>query len=383
MKNIKTNSHCLFRKSGMMLLLALLILSGSSVMAAEKKKKKKKKRPVYSVSFKLAAIYDDNILKYSDQYLDRFIKGEDEGRFHIDTYDDVIFYTALQLSSSFYIFKKRKTVVNGEVSRRTYAVNKIKDWSYMAFGIRQYITKRLSFKFSYSYIPEFYVRHFRDRQWLLVYGYDPIVFQPYAFSKDNYGFWIQNTFFKSTRIKFSLYYAPYYHNEHYTEFDSKNWTYGAQLYQRLHKKIKIELGYQYITSDAKGFDASYQTPETTNGPDATYVEDRISMGFAWQLPKLKKMKNSFDAKIAFLNRYYSSKHPPLMDPLHTGRVDKNIRMYFNYKLKLNKAMQLRAYFNWYMRDTDTEAGINKEFISNEKDYRQNIIGLEFVYNLKI
>jgi hypothetical protein len=382
MKYTKTNPYYFIVKSGLPLLLAFLILSTGNVLAGEKKKKKKKKSPVYSINFKLGAAYDDNILKYSDKYLDRFMNGEDEGRFHIDTYDDVIILTTLQLSSSFYIFKKRKTVLNAEVSRRTYAINKVKNWNYMAFGVRQYITKRLSFKLSYSYIPSFYVRHFRDDQWIAVYGYDPIVFQPYAFSKDNFGFWVQNTFFKNSRVKLSLYYAPYYHNEHYTEYDSKNWTYGAQLYQPLHKKVRIELGYQFITSDAKGYDASYETPETTHGPDATYVEDRISAGFVWQLPKLKKMRNSFDAKIAFMNRYYSSTHLPLIDPLHAGRVDKNIRMYFNYKIKLNKSMQLKAFYNWYMRDTDTGAEINKVYISNEKDYRQNIIGLEFIYNLK-
>jgi hypothetical protein len=381
MKNTKINHFYLFCKSVLMLFLTLLILSNSTALAAEKKKKKKKS-PVYEFGFKFGTTYDDNILKYSDLYLDRFMNGEDEGRFHIDTYDDVIFYTALQLNSSFYIFKKRKTVVNAEVSRKTYAVNRIKDWSYMTFGVRQYLTKRLSFKFSYSYIPEFYVRHFRDRQWLLVYGYDPIVFQPYAFSKDNYGFWIQNTFFKNTRIKFSLYYAPYYHNKHYTEFDSKNWTYGAQIYQYLHKKIRLDLSYQFITSDAKGYDASYQTPETTNGPDATYVEDRIAIGLLWKLPKLKKMNNSIDAKISFMNRYYSSKHHPLLDPLHAGRVDKNIRLYFNYRVKLSKSVQIKAFYNWYIRNTETAAEINKKFISNEKDYRQNLIGLEFAYKLK-
>ena len=381
--NIKKIKPCYnLGKSGLLIILAVFFIAISSVQAQEKKKKKRKKKPVYEVNFKLATIYDDNILKYSDKYLQRFMNSEDEGRFHIDTYDDVIFFTALQMSSSFYIFKKKKSVVNAEVSRRTYAVNKIKNWNYMAFGFRQYITKRLSFKFSYSYIPEFYVRHFRDDQWIAIYGYDEIVFQPYAFAKDNYGFWAQNTFFKSTRIKLSLYYSPYYHNEHYTEYDSKNWTYGAQIYQGVHKRVKIEAGYQFVTSDAKGYDASFQTPETTFGPDATYVEDRFTFGLAWQLPKIKKMSNSFSAKVGFQNRYYSSSYRPIIDPLHVGRVDKNIRWYFNYKLRLNKKMQLRAYYNLYIRDTETGAEINKQYVSNEKDYKQNIFGLEFIYKLK-
>ena len=159
--------------------------------------------------------------------------------------------------------------------------------------------------------------------------------------------------------------------------------YGIQLYQPIHKKIKLEAAYQFITSDAKGYDASVETPETTDGPDATYVEDRFTLGLAWQLPRLLKRNHSLDAKCSFQNRYYSSKHPLEIDLLHAGRVDKNIRLYFNYKIKLNKSMQLKAYYYWYMRDTETGAEENKIYVSDEKDYRQNLIGLEFIYKIKI
>lgn len=380
MKSIKIDSYIFLVKPGLLLLFSIFFLSNGAVLAQEKKKKK---GPGFDVRFKLATTYDDNILKYSEKYLNRFMNGEDEGRFHIDTYDDLILLTSLQITSTYRLFGKLKSQINGEVSRRTYVVNDIKSWNYITFGFRQYLPNRISFKLLYSYIPDFYVRHFRDEQWIDVYGYKPIAFQPYAFSKDNYGFYIQNYLFKNTRIKLSIYYSLYYHNEHYTEYDSENMTYGIQLYQPIHKKIKLEVGYQFITSDAKGYDASVETPETTDGPDATYEEDRFTFGFAWRLPGVLKLNHTFDAKCGFQNRYYSSKHPPVIDPLHAGRVDKNIRLYFNYKVKLNKSMQLTAYYNLYMRDTDTGAEINKIYISNEKDYRQNIIGLEFIYNLKI
>ncbi|MCD4695828.1 MAG: hypothetical protein K8S16_06265, partial [Bacteroidales bacterium] len=334
MKSIKIDSYIFLVKPGLLLLFSIFFLSNGAVLAQEKKKKK---GPGFDVRFKLATTYDDNILKYSEKYLNRFMNGEDEGRFHIDTYDDLILLTSLQITSTYRLFGKLKSQINGEVSRRTYVVNDIKSWNYITFGFRQYLPNRISFKLLYSYIPDFYVRHFRDEQWIDVYGYKPIAFQPYAFSKDNYGFYIQNYLFKNTRIKLSIYYSLYYHNEHYTEYDSENMTYGIQLYQPIHKKIKLEVGYQFITSDAKGYDASVETPETTDGPDATYEEDRFTFGFAWRLPGVLKLNHTFDAKCGFQNRYYSSKHPPVIDPLHAGRVDKNIRLYFNYKVKLNKS----------------------------------------------
>ncbi|RKY55084.1 MAG: hypothetical protein DRP93_04055 [Candidatus Neomarinimicrobiota bacterium] len=382
MNNKKFEPYYNPSKSGLLILFAIFLIAIGGVRAQEKKKKKRKKKPVYSASFTLGTTYDDNILKYSEKYLDRFMNGEDEGRFHIDTYDDVIFNTGISINSTFYIFKKRKSVINIGANRRTYAINKVKNWSYITIGIRQYLAHRISFKFSYSYIPEFYVRHFRDREWIQVYGFEPISFQPYAFSKDNYGFYIQKYFFKGTRIKFSLFYSPYYHNEHYTEYDSKNWSYITRIYQKVHKNITLDAEYQFITSDAKGYDASYQTPETTLGPDATYVEDRFSFGVSWKLPKIFKKTNSLNVKSSFQNRYYSSKYRPITDPLHAGRVDKNVRLYFDYRISFNKSLKLKAFYYRYMRDSSTEAELNKQYISDEKDYTQNLIGLEFIYTLK-
>lgn len=378
MKIINISDYSLAYKLCLILFFIIFFISKGDAFSQKDKKKSRD----WEVKVMLSTIYDDNILKYSDKYLERFMNGEDEGRFHIKTYDDLILYTSLQLTKTFRIFGKKKTKINGEISRRTYVVNDIKSWNYISLGLRQYLPERASFKFLYSYIPDFYVRHFRDEQWVDVYGYDPVAFQPYAFSKDNFGFWIQKYFYKSTRIKFTLYYSTYFHNEHYTEYDSKNWTYGFQLYQPLHKKFRIDIGYWYITSDAKGYDASVETPETTNGPDATYVEDRFTLGFVWQLPSIAKLHHSFEAKCAFYKRYYSSTHPWQTDRLHAGRVDDNLRFFINYKLKLDKSWQLTAFYNWLGRNSDTSAKLNKEYVSNEKDYRQNIFGLEVAYTLE-
>lgn len=363
-----------------LLLMALFIISPGDAMA-QKKSKKKKKAPEFNINFKLGVTYDNNILKYSDQYLDRFMNGEDKGRFHIETYDDAIFYTAIQMSSAVRIFGKRKTVFNADFSRRTYAVNSIKNWQFFTVGIRQYTQGRISFKFLYSFIPDFYVRHFRDEMWVEVFGYNTVSFQPYSFSKDNYGFWIQKYFFKSTRIKLSLFYSDYFHNKHYTEYDSKNWVYGLDLYQPIGKKLRLAFGYNYVTSDALGYDAANETPETTNGPDATYVEDQINVALRWKLPKLNKFSHTLTGNVAFLNRYYSSKHPWQIDRLHAGRVDKNLRFYVNYVFVVSRPVQFRAYYNWLGRNSDTTAEPNKEYVSNEKDYRQDIIGLEFTYKI--
>lgn len=363
------------------LLIAVVILFSAVDAIAQKKSTKKKSTP-WELEVGIGMSYDDNILKYSEKYLDRFMNNEDPGRFHIETYDDAVLFTSAGLSYSFYVFGKNfKSKINAEVSRRTYLINDIKSWNYGIVGFQQYLGKKTFVKFSYSYIPDFYVRDFRDEQWVDVYGYTPETFQPYAFAKNNYGVYVQHKLFKNTRVKLSLYYATYYHNMHFTQYDSKDWYYGIKVFQRLHKTLTVDFEYTWVTSDAKGYDSAIETPETSTGPDATFEEDRFKIGVAWRLPYIKKHRNSIDFDVAFMNRYYLSQHTPLQDPLHAGRYDKNVRFYLNYNFRVSKMLSLTAFYNFYMRDTETKARINARYVSNEKDYTQSIVGLKATFSI--
>lgn len=373
--------HWFTDKLYLFLLAFVFFFSQNSGLAQDKKEKKKEQH--FDVEIGLGTTYDDNILKYSEKYLERFMNNEDEGRFHIDTYDDIILNPSIKLIATYNIFGKLRTKINGDFSRRQYVVNNIKSWNYVSFGIQQYLTKRASFKLYYSNIPDFYVRHFRDDQWVEIYGYTPETFQPFSFAKNNFGIYAQNTFFKSTRIKLTFNYAEYFHNKHFTQYDSKNFSYAIDIYQNVGKNIKLDAGYEFETSDAKGYDASHETPETTNGPDASYVEDAYNFDVNWQLPRLYKHKHDFDASVSYATRYYSSEHPLELDREHAGRYDKNLRFYVTYTFEINKQMDVAAFYNWMGRDTETTAIENTEYLSNEKDYKQNLVGIEFTYKFKL
>jgi len=336
----------------------------------------------FEAELQFATIYDDNILKYSDKYLERFLNNEDQGRFYIDTYDDVILYQSVDLSTTFRIFRNLKSKINFDFNNNLYVVNGIKNWYYATLGFQQYFTTRGSFKIFYSYMPDFYVRHFRDDDWVDIYGFTPETFVPFGYSKDNFGLWIQNTFFKNTRVKLGMDYSEYYYNKHYTEYDSKNFLYAANLYQTILKNFKLEIGYHFLTSDAKGYDEPGETKENSNDSDASYEEDGYRLGITWQLPRFKKLEHDLDVEFEFEKRYFSSIHYLELDPEHAGRVDNNFQMAVTYNINLNKSLKLSAFYNYYLRDTYTSAVENQEYLSAEKDYRQNQVGLKITYNLK-
>ncbi len=361
-------------QSKSILILFILLFFTSNLLFSQGFKKSR-----FRLKVGVGTMYDDNILKYSDKYLNRFLNNEDEGRFEIKTYDDVFIKTKLSTSYYFKFFKKRKTKISASFSNNSYINNPVKTWNYYGVGVQQYFLKKANVKFSYSYIPSFYVRQFRQPELVSLYGYEPNTFKPYVFAKDNFSLTFQNTFFKKTKAELDLDYAKYYDNSYYTEYDSKNSSVGLSLEQPVSKKVKVKATYIFTNSDAKGYDQEGETKETADDSDATYKDHSFGLEIKAKLPKFLKKKNDVSAKVKYANRYFSSSHLIHNDPLHVGRTDKNIRFYVTYTIKIMKKASLSLYYNRFTRDSYNNQGIYDEVLSQDKDYKQNQIGFQLSY----
>jgi hypothetical protein len=126
---------------------------------------------------------------------------EDEGRFHINSSDDIEIQYSLGASFTHKIIGDLRSIFSAKVNLKNYTNNSIKSWSQYYFGWRQYVAKSTSFLLSYTYIPDFYVRHYRDDDWVEIFGYTIQAFRPFSFSKDDFSFWAQHYFSKSTRAR--------------------------------------------------------------------------------------------------------------------------------------------------------------------------------------
>ncbi len=368
-----------FKNKAIILFLIVFVFLLTNNAFAQKRSKKKSKN--WRIEVGLASTYDNNILKYSDKYLDRFMNNEDDGRFHISTYDDLILNPTINTSYTFRIYKKLKSKIYLNLSTKIYTVNSIKNFNFASIAFRQDLSKKANFKLGYSYIPYFYIRHFRDDDWVDAFGYTKETFKPMGFAKDNFSFEIQNTFLKNTRVKYYMAYMKYYYNEHYTEYNSTNFLSGIKVYQPINKSIKLALGYEFVTSNAQGYDELIETKETSDDSDGTYVSDLIIFGVNWKLPKLKKYSNSINVDSKFYKQYFSSMHFVEDDPTHAGRVDNNFRVYSTYKISLSKKMKLSLYYNYLFRKTISVSDYNMQYLSDEKDYNQSQIGIKITYRL--
>ncbi|NLF43712.1 MAG: hypothetical protein GX587_13540 [Bacteroidales bacterium] len=361
----------------MMCAMGMLICFATEAKAQKKDWKQKIKN---SITLKLTSNYDDNILKYSDKYIQRFLNQEDQGRFHIITYDDVTLAPQASFSSTVNWTKNQSSKFNVLYKYYAYMGNGDKNRSYLSLGLQHRFKKNLMVGFSYSYIPKFYVRHLRDDDWVRIYGYSPETFQAYSFSKDSYGFDVQNTFFNKSRLRISYDYALYFHNEHFTEYDSRNSTIGANLRQKITKDLSLEAGYSYTMSNAKGFDQAGETKESSDDSDGSYNENSYDFRVIWNLPKLKGFKHSIDLGFSYMDRDYTTKKTPDADQLHSGREDDNFEISGSYSIDLSRKLSIELFYNRYLRNATSVYPVNREYISDEKDYRQNQIGLTVIYN---
>jgi hypothetical protein len=339
-------------KQSLLILFFALLTAALSGQETTKAKQKKKTRS-YELKIGLSGFYDDNILKYSEKYLDRFMNNEDFGRFHIETYDDFIIKPSLQLAGTYRIFKKKRTRFNISTNYSAYMVNDVKNWAFFSVGVQQSFAKRASARFAYSYIPEFYVRHFRDQDLVELFGYTSGTFVPFSFSKDNYALWVQNTFLKNTQIRLTFDYMVYYHNQYYTEYDCKNYKYGIEINQPLSKKVNLMVGFAFTQSNPKGYDEPFETIETSDDADATFENDDYTLGLSWQLPDLKKQKQNLSADIGYSKRYYTTEKSAFDDAEHSGRVDDVLSISASYSISLSKSFDLSLFYNLNLRDSWT------------------------------
>ena len=264
-----------------------------------------------------------------------------------------------------------------------YTYNSVKTWATYGIFLRQQITSSTTAQFSYSFIPEFYVRHFRDDDWVYYYGYTEIAFQPYTFSKDDFNFWVYQIMpWKTTRLRFYFDYARYFLNEAYTEYDSNDYMFGFRIYQTIVKNFQISLGYLYTTSDAKGYDGPGETINNSDDSDATNYEHTYAVGLQWNLPKVFKRSNSISADFQYQRAFFTTEEFVELDPLHVGRYDYNYRLFLNYNLSLIQNLSATFFYNWYVRDSGSPSDYNNEYISDEKDYTQYRLGINFNYFFK-
>ncbi len=336
----------------------------------------------WKLQLELSTIYDNNILRYSEKYLTMFMDRTEEARFRITSSDDIITNASMRLERSFEAIESLTSSMSAEVRQWKYMQNGVKNWSTIAFAARQELPARLAAGVNYSYLPEYYVRHYRVLAWVRAFGNTPDAFQPFSYTKDELRTWVQSAFFQNTRVRLTFGLQRYFHNEHFTEYNSNNTLWGIDASHPLFRDVRIWFGYEYVLSKARGFDVASSAASNVEG-DASFKEDSFLGGIDVRLPNVFRLRNNITVSGEYSHKVYSTRQFFEVDPLHAGRQDYDAILNARYILQLSDQWDVEAAYGWRERLSRTTAAVNQAYVGDEKNYHQYQIELTFVYTLQM
>lgn len=325
--------------------------------------------PFWSSRLRLASYYDDNILRYSEKFIERFENGRDPDRFRVESLDDVIQRLDLTVDRDFAGLGGRRAEFTLDVGHRAYSRNSIKDWTRFSASVGQDLGLGRAFELSISWLPGFYVRHLRDSD---LRGGGPSVdpFQPFEFDKGDVRLDYSHRLGIDHRARWHLGLASFRHVDAFREFDSDNVFAGLRLDSRLSRTFRLSYALEYTDSAARGWDEEGETLETSDDTDPSYRQWDVMVAARFRLPGKRRSTLFLQAEVGL--REYTTDKPASVAPLHNGREDDLLRFYASWQLDLGKGYSLTLFGQ--LRDRSSTALIEAD-IGDEKDYEQYELGL--------
>lgn len=324
--------------------------------------------PLWLVRLDFGLRYDDNILRYSDLYLRAFETREDPGRFHIGTTDDAVADLGLRVERILLPEQDLRTTLFAEGGYSRYLRNPVKNWGTVGAGLRQELPFRALLTVAYEFIPAFYLRHYRDQDWVDAGVAGAAAFQPYAYERDELRTALSAVVPTGTSLRFGVAAGRLYHNEHFTEYDARTTTWLWEASQRI-DPLRVTLRYEFETGRSLRIAAGLA--------DASYDEDALRA--AVTLPvRWAGRRFTLDAAFAWSRRCFTTRAPVAEDPLHAGRVDRTVAVTVGGTFALTPELDVGLLAAFRNRDAAGVPG-NDAYLSLERDFTQFTIEANAAY----
>lgn len=360
----------------------ILLYLFTGVNGFAQKKHKLHRKGQWTANFRLYTGYNDNALKYSEKYLERFMNNLDPKRFEIITYDDVSIKGRLFVSYRKKWFSRHYSRISFAFQRTQYTMNTFKSWNMFSIYLRQDFARKASVQFTYQYLPYFYVRTYRDEDLVSIYGYSPNTFRPFEFNKEHYGLSLRNTFYKKWRVQLNTGLHRYFHNSHFTEYDSEKYYTGLKLEYPVTSNLKFAFGYQFAFNNAKGIDQSGEVKDESDDPDAGFYENKIDIKAAFSPKHYHRKKQTLELLGSYIARDFTSPKKYRDDPTHVGRKDNIYSITLQYSIKWTSAIKTAIIVNHnFRRSINSGSDYYRYFLMDEKNYSQNLYGIQLNYKI--
>ena len=320
--------------------------------------------PIYYTT-SLTYGYDSNILKFSeeeklDSETEPWLLG-----------GNLLTSSVLKGSTSLlyipYIFNGHETQVKVKLNYSDFMDSSDKKYYSYSIKLAQHLGPFSWLKFSYSLLPELYLREYVDRDNSIYYLYDSGAFFSIENSQVQYSHPIP---FKKSYISISYNLQKQYYNGEFTEFDLDINEYKSGIYLRHIPHIKISANVSNSVADNITFQ---------NGQISTQTKDRgFEQSRIWASVIVDERYSPFFDEMgmstSFDKRLFSSNL--ITDPLHKGRTHSDRKTSLWVKKQIT--IKLNAKFSGSYRSRTTTS--TEEFVEGLKSFNKYDFFMTFTYN---
>jgi hypothetical protein len=325
----------------------------------------------------LETIYDDNFLRYSDDYLRDFHAGVAPYKFKIDRQDSHI------LAPSFEVFAQRKVLDWGNLrfrfrwKRWQYVQGDVKTNSSYDWYVRQFWSGGRSLELWYSYAPEQYIRELSDRSPLAPPSSE-LEWLPFRYTRNVFSLIWRQKLLDDVNLKLLLNRSLRYYNQPFMENDIKDVGLRATVYWSVHRDWRLTFDYGYTHAPARGADEVGEMRENSDDSDPSYDRDLYQIDVSWRPAWAKPVFDAVGLSAQHQLYWFTSAKPLLDDPYHVGRKDKVWSLQLDFDRGLSRSVDLNVGARLAVRTVDSPW---QGEIAEDKDYDQRRYWIGLTYKL--
>jgi hypothetical protein len=325
----------------------------------------------------LQFIYDDNIVRYSDEYIDDFVHGRYPEKFAIETYDDLIISPMAEIALDARYVPRRPTSLRFRYTAWRYARNGTKNNDAMSVRLRQPAFGADYLELNYYYAPMAYIRELPDRAPFTPRS-APMTWSnfDYAYNSFSAAYWrrVGSRWEVRGRVGRVL----RFYNRPFMENDTWEWNYSGSLRYAFSERLKVRVEYTYHDAKARGADIVGETLETSDDSDPSFERDTYEIVTDYYFRGSLWIVRSAQLGLEYFNYFFTSEKPLHLDPFHTGRKDTFYRVEIGVETaEVWRNMSLLAGYRFTERTTSSPWTGD---IAEDKDYRNHRVWTGLTYS---
>lgn len=316
--------------------------------------------------------YEDNFMRFSDIEINAYHIEENTENDYLgdsNTYDSAILSSSLQMKISPKIIKSYKTNFIFKYKYNKYSSSQLKSYVSLLGRFEMKLAPYSWIKFSYSLLPDYYLRTYIDRDLL------PLDYYPCSFSNEIvYLSFSHKIPLNKTWVDYRFVMNNQFYNKYFTEFDSKIYGFEITLKSKMLKSYYSNFTYLYYSSDNISYD-NYEIFESSK-MDRSYIRN----GFKFYIKKT--FKNLFISNVG-VKFYFNHRFYDLESWYYNSD---NWKTYSDYDFrietskKITKSISLDISARHFLRQVSSSNNSEVSWVEGYKNHQRNELWLKFIYN---